>query len=99
MNIAIVGTSANLSCNQQKNMRKYITIVLDRYDIKNDVIITDGTKGFDSIALQVAKELGLQTNVFHPKKQEWKHFKERNLKITSQCDTINSSQNPTIHQK
>ena len=45
MKIVMVGTTVNLSENEERDMRQYIAIVLKRYDAENDTIISGGAKG------------------------------------------------------
>jgi len=88
MKIAIVGTSINLTENEERDMRQYISIVLKKYDTNQDVIITGGSKGVDTISLEVAKGLGFKVILYNPEREEWKFYKKRNLKIAKECDEL-----------
>ena len=88
MKVAIVGTSSNLSENQERDMRQYIALVLKRYDTQNDIIISGGSKGVDSLAVEIAENLGFKVITYHPDKQEWKYFKQRNIRIAEECDDL-----------
>ena len=56
MKIALAGTT-NLSDNPERDMRQSISLVLKRYSIDDDIIISGGAKGVDSIAVEIAKDL------------------------------------------
>jgi len=88
MKIAIVGTTVILTENEERDMRQYISLVLKKYDSSQDVIISGGAKGVDTISLEIAKELGFKTKVYNPEKEEWKYYKKRNLEIVQECDEL-----------
>jgi hypothetical protein len=87
MKIAIVGTTANLSENEEKDMKQYISLVLKKYSL-DTIIISGGAKGVDTLALEIAKTLGFKTQVYNPQKQKWQYYKKRNLEIASDCDEL-----------
>jgi len=88
MSVAIVGTTINLTENEERDMRQYISIVLKRYSTSDTTIISGGAKGVDSIALEVAHGLGFKTKAYLPEKEKWEFYKKRNLKIASDCDEL-----------
>ncbi len=87
MKVAIVGTTANLTDNGERDMRQHITLVLKRYPM-DTIIISGGAKGVDTTALEVAKGLGFQIQEYKPEKEEWKYYKKRNLQIANDCDEL-----------
>ena len=99
MKIAIVGTTANLSENQERDMRQYIATVLQKYDVENDIIISGGASGVDSIAIEIAESMGFHGIIHHPYKQEWKYYKERNIKIAEECDELHCFSIPVKSEK
>jgi len=89
MNVAIVGTSINLTENEERDIRQFISIILkSRYSSDHTTVISGGAKGVDSLAIEVAQGLGFKTKIYHPKKQQWEYFKRRNLQIAKDCDEL-----------
>ncbi|MGI0022802.1 MAG: hypothetical protein ACRD9Q_08085 [Nitrososphaeraceae archaeon] len=88
MNVAIVGTSISLTENEERDLRQFIALVLKRYDIKNDIIISGGSKGVDSMGIEIAKGLGFKTQIYKPEKEEWYYYKKRNLQIAKDCNEL-----------
>jgi hypothetical protein len=80
-------------------MRQYIALVLKRYDVKNDIIISGGAKGVDSLAVEIAEALRFQVIIYHPDKQEWKYFRQRNLRIADECDELHCFTIPVKTEK
>ncbi len=87
MKVAIVGTTANLTIDELQVMKQEITIVLKKYPI-DTIIISGGAKGVDSIALEVAKDIGFKTIPYKPEKENWEFYKKRNLQIANDCDEL-----------
>ncbi len=89
MKVAIVGTTTNLTENEEQVMRQEITIVLKKYPT-DTIIISGGAKGVDTIALEIAKEIGFTTKEkeYKPEKENWEFYKKRNLKIANDCDEL-----------
>lgn len=87
MKVAIVGTTAKLTENEQRVMRQEIALVLKRHS-PDTIIISGGAKGVDTTAIEVAKELGFQTQEYLPEKEEWEYYKKRNLQIANDCDEL-----------
>ncbi len=99
MKVAIVGTSIDLTDNEERDVRQFIAMILkNRYAGNNDIIISGGAKGVDLLAIQVAQGLGFKTKIYNPKKQSWKHFKQRNMKIANDCDELHCISVP-VHKK
>ena len=99
MKIAIVGTSLNLSENQERDIRQHIGMVLQKYDVENDIIISGGAKGVDSIAIEIAESMGFNGIIHHPYKQQWKYYMDRNIKIAEECDELYCFTIPTKSKK
>ena len=87
MKVATVGTTANLTENEEQVMRQEITIVLKKYST-NTIIISGGAKGVDTIALDIAKDMGFKTLEYKPEKEQWEFYKKRNLQIANDCDEL-----------
>lgn len=84
--IAIVGTSHNMTDNEERDIRQFVAIILkNRCDKNTDIIISGGAKGVDTIAIEIAQGLGFQTQIYKPDKESWKGYRERNLKIAVEC--------------
>lgn len=94
LKVAIVGTT-HLTENQQKDMRESISVLLNYcFTLDDTIIISGGARGVDTIAIDVAHDLGFKTKTFPPQTQHWEDvegkigFKTRNLEIASQCDEL-----------
>lgn len=93
MKVAIVGTTANLSENEERDMRQHILLILKRYS-PDTIIISGGAKGVDTIALEIAKGLGFKTKAYKPEIEDWAPsngkigYKKRNLQIANDCDEL-----------
>jgi hypothetical protein len=83
----MIGTTANLTENEEQVMRQEIELVLKKYPL-DAIIISGGAKGVDIMALEVAKEIGFKTQEYSPEKNEWKYYKKRNLQIAQDCDEL-----------
>lgn len=86
--VAFVGTTISLSENEERDIQQTIALILQRYDSQNDLIISGGAKGVDTMAIEIAKSMKFQTKVYKPKKKEWQFYKERNLQIAKDCDDL-----------
>ena len=86
--IAIVGTTVSLTDDEKLNMKKKITSILLKPYPPNTVIISGGAKGVDTIALEIAKDMGFETQQYKPEKEKWKYYKKRNLQIAKDCDEL-----------
>ncbi len=86
MQVAIVGCS-HLNQNNEMDVKKSILIILKKYS-NDTIIISGGAKGVDSIASDLAKELGFQIKIYKPEKEEWNYYRQRNLKIAENCDEL-----------
>ena len=64
-----------------------ITLVLKKYPI-DTIIISGAAKGVDTIAIEIAKDIGFTTQEYKPEKQEWEFYKKRNLQIANDCDEL-----------
>lgn len=93
MKVAIVGTTTNLSENEERDMRQHILLILKRYS-PDTIIISGGAKGVDTIALEIAKGLGFKIKAYNPEIEEWVPsngkigYKKRNLQIANDCDEL-----------
>lgn len=87
MNLALIGTTVNLSEEEQRIMKQEITIVLKKYSI-DTIIISGGAKGVDTLALEIAKEIGFITHQYRPEKKQWEFYKKRNLQVAKDCDEL-----------
>lgn len=88
MKIAIIGTTVNLTENEERDIRQFIGLTLHRYDPKKDVIISGGAKGVDTMAIEIAEGQYFKTEIYNPTLPEWKYYKERNLLISKNCDEL-----------
>ena len=93
--IAIVGAS-KLSENEERSVRQICTYAIEyqRYSPEPHCVISGGATGVDTIAIEIAKALGLETEIYLPEINQWedsdgKHgYKYRNLEIVKACDKL-----------
>jgi len=88
LKIAIVGTTVNLTENEERDIRQFIGITLNRYNPMKDTIISGGAKGVDSMAIEIARSQGFKVKIFNAVIPEWKYYRERNLLISKNCDEL-----------
>ena len=88
MRIAIVGTSKNLSENEERDVRQYCSQIIQSYDKNTTTIITGGAKGVDEIAKEITHQLGYKIQEYLPEEQNWKSFKKRNIQIATNSDEL-----------
>lgn len=94
MRIAIVGSS-HLSQGEERTTRQFCVTILNEA-IKDCamlggelILVSGGAKGVDSIAENVAKELGIKTIIHKPLTTYWESgYKPRNIKIAQDCDVL-----------
>ena len=87
--IGIVGSSGIAF--DSKEARQAIEKIFAKYE--NPIIVSGGAKGADKIGEFMAKEHGLQTEIYAPTVYAWDGkggFKERNEKIAKVCDKVYS---------
>ena len=87
MKVAIVGTTAKLTKDEQLVMKREIALVLKKYPT-DTIIISGGAKGVDAMALEVAKDIGFKTQEYKSEKEQWEYYKKRNLQIANDCDEL-----------
>lgn len=87
MKLAIVGSS-EVKPSLVIKMRNVIETMLNQFD--NPTVISGGAKGVDTIAVDVAKHMGLKVKEkeYKPKAENWECYKERNQKIANDCDQL-----------
>src|SRR6185437_6011565 len=86
--IAFVGTSVNMTDNEERDIRQFVGLILNSRYTGKEIIISGGAKGVDTIALEVAKSLGYETQVYKPDSETWQSYKKRNLQIAKDCDEL-----------
>ena len=98
MIVAIVGTTTDLTVDQEQEMRHQIYMTLMDYPPET-IIISGGAKGVDTLTTGIAKTLGFKTKSYLPIKPDWEHYKKRNLEIANDCDTLHCFSIPTLNKK
>jgi len=88
MNIAIVGTSKNMTENEERDVRQYCGNIINLFNKSETIIISGGAKGVDTIAKDVAQQLGFMIIEMLPRGTEWTYYQERNLEIAKFCDEL-----------
>lgn len=84
--LAIVGSSKG-GTNAEKRIRELVSDYQNLYG-RRLVIVSGGALGVDSIADRVAKELGVPTEIYLPKTNDWSGYKERNIKIAENSNEV-----------
>jgi len=88
MKVAIVGTSHEMTENEERDVQQFVASILNDYNQKH-LIISGGAKGVDSIAIEVARSMGFPTQTYHPTSEKWEGgYKERNMQIAIDCDEL-----------
>ena len=88
MKLAIVGTTINLSDNEERDMRQLIALTLKHYDVNETLVISGGAKGVDTLGIEIAKGLGFQTKEYYPNNVGWEFYRKRNLEMVKDCDQM-----------
>lgn len=83
MKIAIVGTSKLT----QDESDKALSIINELLSI-DDILISGGAKGIDSIAEATANFIPIPKQIHYPPRNNWIGFKERNIIIAKSCDKL-----------
>lgn len=92
--VAIIGSSKpNIDESREIGIR--ITRLLEKLKIQYGdylVVISGSANGVDTIAEKCAVLLGIRTDMepYKPKLQQWKYFKERNIKLAKDCHILYS---------
>jgi len=86
--LAVVGSTALKDGLQAKTATSLIKAVLTRFN--PDKVISGGAVGIDSLAEDVAADLGFPFEKFLPKNKRWEPegYKDRNMKIAESCDLL-----------
>jgi len=79
MKVAIVGTSHNMSENEERDVRQTIALLLKDYTPIETTIISGNAKGVDTIAQEIALLSGFAVKPLIPMGFAWEAYKIRNL--------------------
>ena len=93
--IAIVGAS-DLTESQELSAIQICAEIIQfqLYSSNQHCVISGGAVGIDTIAIEVAKKLGLETKIYFPEVNQWEDlngqqgYKSRNLEIVEACDKL-----------
>lgn len=88
MRVAIVGTSRNLSENEERDIRQYCSQIIQSYNIDETLIITGGAKGVDKIAEDISNQLHYTCIKYLPEGLYWESYKKRNIEIAQSCNEL-----------
>jgi len=88
MKVAIVGTSHNMTENEERDVRQTVSAILKKYDPSETTIITGGAKGVDTIAGNIALTNMFAIQPILPMGIGWKYNKVRNIEIANQCNEL-----------
>lgn len=87
-----------LTENEERDVRQYIGLLLNDFQIDNTEIISGSASGVDSIAVEVARSLGFTVLEYPPEGSGWEYNKKRNLIIAKECDELYCISVP-VHKK
>jgi hypothetical protein len=88
MKVAIVGTSHNMTENEERDVRQLCCMILKDFDPMKTTIITGGAKGVDSTAQEIALGLMYAVKPIFPIGFGTKANLARNLEIAKECDKL-----------
>ncbi len=88
MKVAIVGTSHNMTENEERDVRQFVSIILKDYDPFTTTIISGGAEGVDSIAQVIALLQHFAVKPIFPMGIGTKANLTRNLEIATECDEL-----------
>jgi len=88
MKVAIVGTSSNLTENEERDVRQFVSMILKDYDPLTTTIISGGAKGVDSLAQEIALLQHFAVKPIFPIGIGTKANLARNSEIATECDDL-----------
>lgn len=88
MNLAIVGSRKFKKWYGLDAAEGIIRGVLGHYQPKT--VISGGAEGIDTMAADIAGEMGMLVMVFKPENNRWEPngYKDRNMQIAGSCDSL-----------
>src|SRR3990172_10700393 len=101
--VAFVGASEIFTDDEERDVRQFCERTIKTFP-SNVVIISGGAEGVDKIAIEIAKKLGYETQVYSPKKKKWEPptkdgYKARNTQIANECNELFCIAAPYHHVK
>ncbi|MET0698944.1 MAG: hypothetical protein ABWY93_04705 [Mycobacterium sp.] len=86
--LAIVGSTRFVDRYAMAEARLWIEGVLERR--RPDLVVSGGAKGIDTLAVEMARERGIDVEEFRPAHQQWEPdgFKDRNDLIAARCTRL-----------
>jgi len=88
MKVAIVGTSKDLSENEERDVRQFCAMILKDFVPIETTIVSGGAKGVDSIAQEIALVNGFAVKPIFPMGIGTKANMLRNKEIANECDRL-----------
>lgn len=98
MKVAIVGTSHNMTENEERDVRQFCAMILQDFDPTQTTVVTGGAKGVDSIAGNVALLNRFAYKPIFPMGFGTKANLARNMEIANECDKLFCISIP-VHEK
>ena len=86
--IAIVGTSKAEEYDIVIRFVVYGKLKTLKKEGKEVIFVSGGCVGVDTIAERIATMMGLKKEIYLPKEQKYRYFKQRDLEIGENCDEI-----------
>ena len=88
MKVAIVGTSHNMTENEERDVRQNIAYILKDFKPIETTIVSGGAKGVDTLAQEIALSQGFAIKPLIPMGIGWDANKARNLEIANDCEQL-----------
>ncbi len=88
MKVAIVGTSHDMTENEEGDVTRFVEMILKDYDPHTTTIVTGGAKGVDTIAGNIALLNHFAYKPIFPMGFGTKANLARNLEIATECDDL-----------
>lgn len=82
--LAVVGST--VLADSPGSVKRIVLACVDIFGA--DCLVSGGAPGVDTLAEEVADELGLAKDIRRPKYQSWPYFKARNIEIATTCDVL-----------
>jgi len=88
MKIAIVGTSHDMTENEERDVRQFVAMILKDFDPQTTTIVSGGAKGVDNTAQEIALLQGFAVKPIFPMGFGKKANLARNVEIAKECDQL-----------
>ena len=92
--VTIVGTSKIANGSDLAHVKSIVTGILKEYSPADTVVISGGAVGIDRVAEAVAKELGIDTEIYMPEEHSYDYYLARDRAMANMSTRVVSIVNP-----